>query len=546
MRIHLTLRRRLAPLVALMLGVALVAPTASAASTTLCTGYAGCANTGRGNSDYSANSGTSYWGMYAGHNCTNYAAYRLVRNGADASYLRGHGMAYEWGSQAQAHGVSVNSTPAVGAIAWWAANSGGSGSTGHVAYVEEVGSGYILVSEDNWGGDFHWKKMTPGGYYPTGFIHFKDMASAPNNPPPAQPSPRRSSNVVFGPSGYQEVYGRGPTDDLVHKWFVPGAGWQPSAFGDFEHLGTGLGGEPTAIRRPNGILDVFARGTNGDLLHKWLTPGVGWQPSPYGDFERLGTGLGGDPIAIIRPNGTLDIFARGTNGDLLHKWMVDGVGWGPSPYGDFERLGGGLGGDPVALVQVNGQLDVFARGANGDLLHKWMVDGVGWQPSPFGDFERLGGGLASDVSVTQLANGQLHVFGRGPAGDLMHKWLVHGVGWQPSPFGDFERLGSGLASEPVALQQANGQLDIFGRGSANDLWHKWFVSGIGWQPTAFGEPERLGTGLVSEPSLIQQANGQLDIFGQGTGGDLVHKWVAPGVGWQPSPFGDFEHLGSGY
>ncbi|RDI19282.1 hypothetical protein [Lentzea flaviverrucosa] len=72
------------------------------------------------------------------------------------------------------------------------------------------------------------------------------------------------------------------------------------------------------------------------------------------------------------------------------------------------------------------------------------------------------------------------------------------------------------------------------------------MSGVGWQPSAFGEPERLGTGLASEPSLIQQANGQLDIFGQGTGGDLVHTWVVPGIGWQTSPFGDFEHLGSGY
>ncbi|MFD1048174.1 CHAP domain-containing protein [Kibdelosporangium lantanae] len=49
-------------------------------------------------------------------------------------------------TQAQAHGVAVNSTPAVGSIAWWGANSNGSGPSGHVAYVEEVGPGYIVVS----------------------------------------------------------------------------------------------------------------------------------------------------------------------------------------------------------------------------------------------------------------------------------------------------------------------------------------------------------------------------------------------------------------
>ena len=117
-------------------------------------------------------SGTSYWGMYPGHNCTNYAAYRLVKNGIDASYLRGQGNAYQWGSVARSHSIAVDGTPRVGDIAWWDSNSGGSGSTGHVAYVEQVGAGFIVTSEDNFGGYFHWVKLTPGGYYPTGFIHF--------------------------------------------------------------------------------------------------------------------------------------------------------------------------------------------------------------------------------------------------------------------------------------------------------------------------------------------------------------------------------------
>jgi hypothetical protein len=114
--------------------------------------------------------------MYPGHNCTNYAAYRLIQNGANADYLKGHGNAYEWGSQASAHGVAVNGTPAVGAIAWWDANSNGVSGSGHVAYVEEVGDGYIVVSEDNYGGDFRWVKLTPGSRYPTAFLHFKDVA----------------------------------------------------------------------------------------------------------------------------------------------------------------------------------------------------------------------------------------------------------------------------------------------------------------------------------------------------------------------------------
>ncbi|GAB2830780.1 CHAP domain-containing protein [Lentzea nigeriaca] len=195
MRIARVLRRRLVLLAALAVVLAgLITPMAAAVSTTLCTGYQGCAAAGRGNGDYAANSGTSYWGMYPGHNCTNYAAYRLIRNGADASYLRGYGNAYQWGSRAAQYGVAVNGTPAVGSIAWWDSNSNGSGYYGHVAYVEEVGPGYVIVSEDNYGGDFHWKKLTPGGYYPTGFIHFKDVVA----PPPALGAPGAITALVHG------------------------------------------------------------------------------------------------------------------------------------------------------------------------------------------------------------------------------------------------------------------------------------------------------------------------------------------------------------
>jgi len=216
----LVLRRLFAPLIVVVLLAWSVAPTASAASTTLCTGYAGCAATGRGDGGYSSNSGTSYWGMYPGHNCTNYAAYRIGRNGADAGYLRGYGTAYQWGSRARANGVAVDARPAVGSIAWWDANSGGSGSSGHVAYVEAVGPGYVIVSEDNWGGDFHWKKLTPGGYYPTGFIHFKDIGRDVSGDGRADlvivgtgptGSGRTEAHVLDGASGYSTWYAHWPT-----------------------------------------------------------------------------------------------------------------------------------------------------------------------------------------------------------------------------------------------------------------------------------------------------------------------------------------------
>jgi surface antigen len=116
-----------------------------------------------------------YWRMYSGHNCTNYAAYRMVHSGLpNVRPWSGGGNATLWGGSSP---DLTDSVPRVGAVAWWRANSGPAGSVGHVAYVEQVVSAdEIIVSQDSWGGDFSWARITRSdGMWPSGFIHFNDV-----------------------------------------------------------------------------------------------------------------------------------------------------------------------------------------------------------------------------------------------------------------------------------------------------------------------------------------------------------------------------------
>lgn len=153
----------------------LTAPTASATVTTLCTGYTACTKAGMSDSGYGAASKTMYWRMYDGHNCTNYAAYRMVRSGLpNTRPWTGSGNATNWGV---AMHTITNSTPMVGAVAWWKAGVKPAGSAGHVAYVEKVvSSSEIIVSMDSWHGDFSWARVTKTtSGWPSGFIHFNDV-----------------------------------------------------------------------------------------------------------------------------------------------------------------------------------------------------------------------------------------------------------------------------------------------------------------------------------------------------------------------------------
>lgn len=153
-------------------------------SSYLCYGYQDCREKGMGNAGYAKHMRTMYWRMYAGHNCTNYAAYRMVKSGLpNERPWSGGGNATYWGTSMPR---ITDDVPRVGAVVWWRANTGPAGSSGHVAYVEQVVSeDEIIISQSSWGGDFSWAVVTRGsGNWPSGFIHFNDVPMV-NAAPPA-------------------------------------------------------------------------------------------------------------------------------------------------------------------------------------------------------------------------------------------------------------------------------------------------------------------------------------------------------------------------
>lgn len=102
---------------------------------------------------------TSYSGSgangYSYGYCTWYVA---SRRAVPSSW----GNARSWYSSAQASGFKVGSTPVPGAIAWT-----GVGYAGHVAYVEKVENGQVLVSEMNYNGGWGRRSsrwVSPGAF----------------------------------------------------------------------------------------------------------------------------------------------------------------------------------------------------------------------------------------------------------------------------------------------------------------------------------------------------------------------------------------------
>lgn len=120
------------------------------------------------------------WGHY-NRECTSFASFRLqVRNGYKIPW---HSNAVNWKSKALVTpGVTVNSTPGVGAIAWF--------SLGHVAWVESISGDSVTIEEYNWpsasnGNQWHrYNRRTIAKSKVSAFIHFKDVGNVANQSVP--------------------------------------------------------------------------------------------------------------------------------------------------------------------------------------------------------------------------------------------------------------------------------------------------------------------------------------------------------------------------
>jgi surface antigen len=200
----------LVAVLAVLAGLFVVAPPAQATSTLLCKGFAACTRAGYPNYGYNLQYKKMWWRMYAGHNCTNYVAYRMVSNGMSATRpWSGSGDARNWGV---VFASKTNHTPMVGSVAWW--------STNHVAYVEQIiDANTIVISEDHYGGDFDWRRIVrSGGGWPTGFIHLNDEKMAATAAPRITGTPKVDAAVTATAGSWNRT---GAT--YSYQWLANGA-----------------------------------------------------------------------------------------------------------------------------------------------------------------------------------------------------------------------------------------------------------------------------------------------------------------------------------
>ncbi|KAL8714960.1 MAG: hypothetical protein Q9225_006476 [Loekoesia sp. 1 TL-2023] len=261
-------------------------------------------------------------------------------------------------------------------------------------------------------------------------------------------------------------------------------------------------------------IDLLLTGSDNGIYHK-LWDGKDWIPGAT-NFDKAipGTWVG-NSVYFSRQPDSIDALAVSTNGKLYHIAYDTKGGW-QEPV----SLGGKWVGPPCAVKQSKDRFDVLMVGLAGALYHK-VFDG-GFKPTAEGQWKDLGGKWFAALSAVSKGTATTSIYGLGIDNAI---WEAK---WNDQPSNKFTNLGGTMLEPPVAVSWDEGRVDLFGRGTDAQLWHRWF-DGKAWHPAK--DWERLRDGyLIAQPKAVSWRKNRLDVFGVFSDRSLVHCYY-DGKSW---------------
>ncbi|WP_437969197.1 M12 family metallopeptidase [Sorangium sp. So ce260] len=286
---------------------------------------------------------------------------------------------------------------------------------------------------------------------------------------------------------------------------------------------------------------------NGSAAQELYRTAQGWAPfQPLGkdispsaplDYQlKPGVQISGGPALDTWGGGALDIFVRGTDGHIYHKYknIVAGnfVNW--SDWNEWTVSPTTFTSEPAAVAWAAGRNDVVARGADNNIyLRSFNGSWTSWNS--------LGaptGGAMSAPAISSWGPGRLDVFVRGTDGGLYHKTCsdtTKSCGASSAAWSSWSRRGTGTFSgNPAVVSWGVNKIDIFVHGLDHKLWSIWYDQ-RGWGDFYLLDFGTLYSG--SSPAVASWGANRLDLFVRGTDSRLWH------MAWDGSVWSGFSALG---
>ena len=242
-----------------------------------------------------------------------------------------------------------------------------------------------------------------------------------------------------------------------------------------------------------------------------LLPQTGWS-----GWEEFDGEFQDSPAVASWGANRLDVFVRGIDNTLWHKYWASG-------WSGWESLGGGLTSSPAATSWGENRIDIFALGTDRQVWqYVWDNGWSGWFPQGGGDVEA--GGLPEDSpAVSTLGLNHLHLFVRHTDHNLVHKFW-DGAGWS-----DWVTLGGApIYSTPSVVLRSAEMIDVVARGESGQvLWRN-----------ALGDWTAFDGTIQDAPAITSWGAERMDLFVRGMDNSLLHSTWNPSTSWS-----DWENLG---
>jgi hypothetical protein len=219
-----------------------------------------------------------------------------------------------------------------------------------------------------------------------------------------------------------------------------------------------------------------------------------------------------NPATASRGGGDLWVFARAANGEILERHRTDGGG-----FTDWSSLGGDTTSGPAA-VGYGSTVLVFVRGTDGATYQKTYSNGSwsGW--SSLGGYSTS----APAAEVRRGPEGYVDVAIKGGDNAIYFTTYVPGTGW--SPWGS---LGGNLTSAPALNSQSAGIVNVWARGTDGSLFQQ------AWNGSAWVGWGSLSGGIIGAPAAVSRAENVVNVYVRGGGNATYSRSWTAASGWYP-------------
>jgi RHS repeat-associated protein len=228
----------------------------------------------------------------------------------------------------------------------------------------------------------------------------------------------------------------------------------------------------------------------------------------------------GQMTRIVQPGGVTTDMAYDSKGRIVSVrggLAYDLITSGQRTNGD-AGLTYEISYDAIGRASVIREPSLTAGSARREHSYKYVSgDSMQWT-----DATRIPGeATATSPSLVNYGGDKIGLFSRNAANNAVFKNLTDNT-WS-----DWQNLGGGILDYPGAASWEDGRMDMFVRGTDNNLYTMVYQNG------AWGAYASLanGTGITSAPSATSWSTNRIDVVAKGPANQLLHRAYSPGTGW---------------